>query len=35
MIPKSAWRFSLATNAQAFARRSCANNELKRDGDST
>src|SRR6516165_964202 len=35
MIRKSVWRFSLATNANAFARRSCANNKLKRDGDST
>src|SRR6516165_12813600 len=32
MIRKSGNRFSLATNAYAFARRSCSNNKLKRDG---
>ena len=32
LIRKSWNRFFLATNANAFVRRSCSNNELKRDG---
>jgi hypothetical protein len=35
MIRKSVQRFSLATNADAFARRSCSIKNLKRDTDST
>ena len=35
MIRKSVTRFSLATNANAFARRSCSNKDLKRDDDAS
>src|SRR5258705_4053652 len=34
MIQKSGYRFSLATNADAFARRSCSNKKVERDDDS-
>ena len=34
MIRKSGYRFSLATNAKAFARRSCSNQKIERDDDS-
>src|ERR1700690_1578764 len=33
-LAQSAYRFSLATNAKAFARRSCSNKRIERDDDS-
>jgi hypothetical protein len=35
MIRKSGNRFSLATNAKAFARRSCSNKKMNDEHDST